>query len=338
MASIFVDDTPAREVQSLLRFDVPRKISENDFTTDVRVTSYDWFEEADGSDGRYTCCHGPELPPEPQTSIATSPPLSSKKAPFSIVSPRMLAVLLGNTSSQDFDEAPEKQRKPLAEFDVVPKETTTAEDESGSIRPRQSPTGAEFFKMLDRASDREVTELALICDESSINHLDDSGRSALLIAAAEGHVSLCRTLLDRADFHGINHVDLIGSTALHFAAGNDHVSICEVLLASPRFESDLNTTNVHGKTSLDFAVEFGHSTTVAALKRIGGIAGHGASRRDARRSQHPGRRRSMGRTEHVDVGSWGIDISGDNVANGALEHLFDLGAPLDADKDMDELD
>mmetsp|Transcript_59089 Transcript_59089/g.132346 ORF Transcript_59089/g.132346 Transcript_59089/m.132346 type:complete len:275 (+) Transcript_59089:81-905(+) len=103
-----------------------------------------------------------------------------------------------------------------------------------------------------------------------INATDALGRSALLLAAAEGHVEACRSLLQRPDYQMIDWRNSIGCTALHIAAGNDEREICQMLLDCPRFTWSVNCKNDNGQTPLDFAIAFGEGHAASDVLALAG--------------------------------------------------------------------
>jgi len=128
----------------------------------------------------------------------------------------------------------------------------------------------EFLEFL-RTGDSEVALKAVLAAPMLVvNFNDECSGNALLCCAAEGHVTACKALLDRADFHGVNATNSIGSTALHLAAANDEDAICRAILACPRFMGGVNILNNNGQSPMDFAVEFGTGLCTSLLQEFGG--------------------------------------------------------------------
>jgi ankyrin repeat protein len=87
--------------------------------------------------------------------------------------------------------------------------------------------------------------------------LDNRGLTALDIAAENGHESVVRSLLDRADIHFKNgHRE----PALHLAAENGHGSVVRSLLD----RADINAKE-YQETALQLAAENGHESVVRLL-------------------------------------------------------------------------
>ena len=94
---------------------------------------------------------------------------------------------------------------------------------------------------------------------------DQNSNTALHIAAREGFLDICQTLVDySADYHDKNQ---LGETALHLAAKHGRITICEYLLSLNSMEIDvLDKTN---KTPLMLAAEFGSYQVVQFLLKKG---------------------------------------------------------------------
>lgn len=91
---------------------------------------------------------------------------------------------------------------------------------------------------------------------------DKRGRTALHLAAANGHIFMVALLLGQgAD---INACDKNGWTALHFAAKAGYLNVVKLLTesgASPKFETK------EGKVSICFAAAANHSDVLSFLMR-----------------------------------------------------------------------
>ena len=87
---------------------------------------------------------------------------------------------------------------------------------------------------------------------------DSSSRTALHLAAQEGHPDCVALLIPFCDVH---HTDLIGCTALHYAAYHGHSDCVELLLSS----SNLNQLDLNGNTPLMLAAGNGHFSSVSLL-------------------------------------------------------------------------
>lgn len=70
------------------------------------------------------------------------------------------------------------------------------------------------------------------------NKIDNSGRTALLLAAREGFDDIVQILVDDARVDP-NLIDWFGSTALFATVRNNHVKVLEVLLKSPKITTEI---------------------------------------------------------------------------------------------------
>lgn len=98
--------------------------------------------------------------------------------------------------------------------------------------PEREPTREEYGEFLvesARYGDAEDVAQALGAGHDGlVNHADAQGRTALHMAAANGHTAIAVTLLAAgADACAVNEG---GNTPLHWAALNGHVAIAEALL------------------------------------------------------------------------------------------------------------
>ena len=76
----------------------------------------------------------------------------------------------------------------------------------------------------------EVKELVLV-QRANVNHSDETQKTALHCAAANGSVALCEFLLANGALQTPNEA---GNTPLHWAALNGHGEIVKMLLAQLR--------------------------------------------------------------------------------------------------------
>ncbi|MEM8523217.1 MAG: ankyrin repeat domain-containing protein [Bacteroidota bacterium] len=86
----------------------------------------------------------------------------------------------------------------------------------------------------------------------------EGGRSAIVMAASEGHLAILKLLLS-ADVDFSKYHD--GYTPLHGAAEEGHLSIVEILLE----KIDVNFTDHYRRTALSYAAEEGHFDIVKYL-------------------------------------------------------------------------
>jgi ankyrin repeat protein len=93
---------------------------------------------------------------------------------------------------------------------------------------------------------------------------DDEGRTALILAAAQGHVDTVKTLL--ANGADVNNSDKQGKTALIWAAEWDHIPAAQALLVNG---ADVNHKANDGSTALTAAKAKGDAELVALLEKAG---------------------------------------------------------------------
>ena len=84
--------------------------------------------------------------------------------------------------------------------------------------------------------------------------IDDDGWSALLCAACTGHLELFKYLIEKGS--NIYREKRDGMNCLHIAAANGHLRLCKVLLENYKF--DLKMINDDGWSALLYAAEAGH--------------------------------------------------------------------------------
>ena len=100
---------------------------------------------------------------------------------------------------------------------------------------------------------------------------DNQGLTSLHYAAAEGHIKIVRLLCDRGAY--IEAQNIVGCRPLHLAARNGHISTVEELIEVRN--ADINARVIDGRTVLTFARVYdrGHDTAdiVAYLISHGGI-------------------------------------------------------------------
>ncbi|CAI5474493.1 unnamed protein product [Closterium sp. Yama58-4] len=89
---------------------------------------------------------------------------------------------------------------------------------------------------------------------------DDEGRTALHMAAANGHTEIARLLIQRGA--PVNAVNRQGNTPLHWAAVNGRDSMVHLLIAAGANPSALNS---HERTPVDEAIHSNNQRTLDAI-------------------------------------------------------------------------
>jgi ankyrin repeat protein len=93
---------------------------------------------------------------------------------------------------------------------------------------------------------------------------DEQGRTALILAATEGHTSTVKTLI--ANGADVKDTDQQGKTALIWAAESDHIPAVQALLVNG---ADVNHAANDGTTALAAARNKSDAELVALLEKAG---------------------------------------------------------------------
>ena len=103
---------------------------------------------------------------------------------------------------------------------------------------------------------------------TSIDHVNDYGDTALIIAAKYGNDQTAKILIN----HGanLNIKNDRGVTALAIASSNGYIKVVELLLASSRLNC-LNEQDNNGNTPLHLAAMYGHFDVVKMLLDHGAL-------------------------------------------------------------------
>uniref|UniRef100_A0A673H9Q6 Serine/threonine-protein phosphatase 6 regulatory ankyrin repeat subunit C-like n=1 Tax=Sinocyclocheilus rhinocerous TaxID=307959 RepID=A0A673H9Q6_9TELE len=106
-------------------------------------------------------------------------------------------------------------------------------------------------------------KLALTCG-SHVNSVDYTGRSALMVAAENGHTSAVDILLHQAGAD-LSLLDIDRNSALHIACRRSHEMCALLILAETDDPTLINTTNTALQTPLHIAARNGLATVVEVL-------------------------------------------------------------------------
>jgi Ankyrin repeats (3 copies)/AAA domain (dynein-related subfamily)/Ankyrin repeat len=122
----------------------------------------------------------------------------------------------------------------------------------------------EFVSLASQILSSDQTTLL----KDQIAYRDVHGNTALIMAAANGHVSILKLLLAdrRVKQEHINHENMRGETALMMASGQGYAKTLKLLLEDGRVEEKhIKRENNDGDTALSRAAENGHEHTLSVL-------------------------------------------------------------------------
>lgn len=115
----------------------------------------------------------------------------------------------------------------------------------------------------------EIVEYILNANCKIINQTDKHGRSALILAASEGHLAILDILIEKgAD---LKSHDRDGLSALSWACLKGHYNAVLTLLNN---DLDINHSDHSGRTPLDLATFYGDTKLVQLLVEKGAIIEH----------------------------------------------------------------
>lgn len=91
---------------------------------------------------------------------------------------------------------------------------------------------------------------------ADVNFKGDNNDTALHVAASEGYLKVCETLLDYGECTAIDSKNNQGRTALHIACMKGHLQIAQLLVRSG---ADLDAVDDDGNTPLHLASQNSHN-------------------------------------------------------------------------------
>lgn len=102
----------------------------------------------------------------------------------------------------------------------------------------------------------ETVEYLLSVEPSIVNQSDKHGRSALILAASEGHLAIMDILVEKGARTDAQDKD--GLSALSWACLKGHLNaVVSLIDASPSHLVDVNHADHSGRTPLDLATFYG---------------------------------------------------------------------------------
>lgn len=117
----------------------------------------------------------------------------------------------------------------------------------------------------DAASRGNIEVIQKLIDKVTVNAQDQSGLTALILAAQKGHENVVKLLLQLPGIN-INAQNRYGCTALIWAIREGYENIVKLLLQAPGI--NINTQNKDGKTALIDAAKYGHDDVVKLLLQV----------------------------------------------------------------------
>lgn len=124
-----------------------------------------------------------------------------------------------------------------------------------------NPTGVPGLLLAIRTPAPKVTETLLAHPDIKVEQRNRNDESALMLAALDGNLALCKLLLDMdAD------VNKPGWTPLHYAATNSHIEVIRLLLDNYAY---IDAASPNGSTPLMMSAMYGNSSAVKTLLEAG---------------------------------------------------------------------
>lgn len=124
-----------------------------------------------------------------------------------------------------------------------------------------NPQGIPGLLIAIRAPAPKVTAALLAHPDIKIEQRNRRDESALMLAALDGNLDLCKVLLEMdAD------VNKPGWTPLHYAATNSHIDVIRLLLDNFAY---IDAASPNGTTPLMMAAMYGNSSAVKLLLEAG---------------------------------------------------------------------
>ena len=134
---------------------------------------------------------------------------------------------------------------------------------------KQGPVNRELdgFTPLGKASQQNDVPLiqALVQNGADVNGLDSAGRTAICIAAGEGHMKGIRALVELGG--DVNTTQWFGVSPIQIAAWEGHADVIRTLV---ELGGNVNTPDTSGSTPLYCAAEEGHVAAARTLLELGG--------------------------------------------------------------------
>ena len=100
----------------------------------------------------------------------------------------------------------------------------------------------------------KVCRLLINEGRADVHAVTNDNRTPLHLAAWWGHVAVCRFLIEQGAI--VNATNRFGWTPLHLAAQNGHVEVCQLMINTGR--ANVNAIDGSDRTPLHWAARYGH--------------------------------------------------------------------------------
>ncbi len=127
----------------------------------------------------------------------------------------------------------------------------------------RNQTGATALMVAASRGCIQITQLLLARRDININVQNQNGQTALMLACSKGHSEIAELLINHSGIN-INVQDHAGETALMLAARSDHRNIVHLLLKMPGI--DMHIKNNSGQTAFMIAENSGFLQTAQLLR------------------------------------------------------------------------
>ena len=185
----------------------------------------------------------------------------------------------------------------------------------------------------------EVVRFLAMKSPKSISKTDGDGWSPLLIAASNGHIGVCETLLDEgANFRETDKND---RTLVYIAASEGHFDFLDTILQRPEIASLVNERDQYQNTACHVASEMGYNRALESLIKAGADIGLKNDEEQtpmhmAAKSGKPNLIRALQKHDSKLVHDWDensdtpLHIAASNGHYGCVKWLVDFGSEIDA--------
>jgi hypothetical protein len=156
-----------------------------------------------------------------------------------------------------------KEVAPFMNLSKATRECKNLQRVMREVRNRWGWTRLNYFCYMGVTSSvKRMLEMKSI-DVEAKQKGEEDGRTCLINAARNGHLDICRLLIDKGA--QVNAKDSIGCTPLHLAAWKGHIEILRPLCDRG---ADIEARNQDGSRPLHYAVKYGHFPIMKELIEV----------------------------------------------------------------------